>query len=500
MRCDADPRPELGRRPALIGEEHGMTAATTTALVELEARPSDWEIAPGHRVNGYAFNGEVPGPTIEARVGEELVVVLKNGLPEPTVIHWHGLRVPAEMDGTDLTQELVKPGETFEYRFTPPDAGTFWYHSHANETEQVEKGLYGALIVRGEEPLQLDGERVLVFDDLTLNGRGQIARFGGFEQRHDGRQGATALLNGRTDVEFVLSAGQVERWRCVNASSARYVRLSIGGSAFLVLGTDGGLLPSAQEAREVLLTPGERVDLAVGPFPEGDVIGIESLPYTRGAGWPGKEDGARFGTVRVGPPAPSQAHIPTVLRTVAPLVSGAAAPTRSVILGSKRNKRRGVDFLINGERHHMADPVKVGELQVWDIVNETHMEHPFHLHGFFFQVLDENGRAPSVPAWKDTVNLRGHSTVRIAWMPDDRPGRWMCHCHILEHHQAGMMATFRRGALMSEHRDVIVIGGGQPGLAVGYHLARQRLDFSILEGADVPATAWRERWDSLLKQ
>ncbi len=112
------------------------------------------------------------------------------------------------------------------------------------------------------------------------------------------------------------------------------------------------------------------------------------------------------------------------------------------MLGSQLNKRRGVDFTIGGERHHLDDPVHVGELQVWDIVNETHMEHPFHLHGFFFQVIDDDGAAPPAPAWKDTVNLRGETTVRIAWMPDDRPGRWMYHCHILEHHQAGMMASF----------------------------------------------------------
>jgi FtsP/CotA-like multicopper oxidase with cupredoxin domain len=92
--------------------------------------------------------------------------------------------------------------------------------------------------------------------------------------------------------------------------------------------------------------------------------------------------------------------------------------------------------------HHNDKPVIVGELQVWDVVNASHMDHPFHLHGFFFQVLSVNGEAPPYRAWQDTVNVPPKGTVRIAWMPDDRPGFWMYHCHILEHHAGGMMANF----------------------------------------------------------
>jgi FtsP/CotA-like multicopper oxidase with cupredoxin domain len=104
--------------------------------------------------------------------------------------------------------------------------------------------------------------------------------------------------------------------------------------------------------------------------------------------------------------------------------------------------RRGWDFTVNGERHHHGTPVRVGELQVWDIVNRTPMDHPFHLHGFFFQVLAVNGRAPDYVAWEDTVHIPPTGRVRIAWLPDDRPGPWMAHCHILEHHAAGMMMHF----------------------------------------------------------
>jgi FtsP/CotA-like multicopper oxidase with cupredoxin domain len=410
-----------------------------TVTVRLEAAEAEWEIAPGRVVAGYGFNGRVPGPTIEANVGDTLVVELTNALPEPTSIHWHGLRVPADMDGTELVQQPVQPGETFEYRFVLPDAGTFWYHPHTNETVQLEKGLYGALVVRGQDEPQLDRERVLVLDDLKLDREGDIARFGGFKERHDGRLGETRLVNGEVEPELEIAAGQVERWRILNASSSRYVLLSIGGRSFTILGTDGGLIPEPVTAAQVLLAPADRVELAVGPFSEGETFALESLPYDRGMV---KNNGGRYATVRVGSTSPSRAQIPKTLRTIEPLVSGEVTPNRTVHLGTRMSLRRGFDWTVEGEAHHHADPVRVGDLQVWDVVNETKMDHPFHLHGFFFQVLEVNGAPPEFLSWEDTINVPAKGRVRIAWLPDDRPGSWMYHCHILEHHAAGMMAHF----------------------------------------------------------
>jgi FtsP/CotA-like multicopper oxidase with cupredoxin domain len=414
-------------------------AGGTTRVVELEARETEWEIAPGQIVRGWGYNGRVPGPTIEAEVGDTVVVRLRNRLPEPTTIHWHGLRVPAPMDGTEHTQRPVAPGETFEYRFALPDAGTFWYHPHSNETVQLERGLYGTLVVRGPGEPVLDAERVLVLDDVRLDRQRRIARPGGWLERHNGREGRIRLLNGRVEPELGMAAGQVERWRIVNASSARYVRLSIGCCPFRILGTDGGLLEAPVVAREILLAPADRIDLAVGPFVEGQVLAVESMPYNRGTG---RKKAERFATVTVGPELPSRAHIPDRLRVIEPLADRSAPVTREVHLGGRSSWRRGVDFLINDEMHHHDRPVVVGELQVWDVFNDTMMDHPFHLHGFFFQVLEENGKPPAYRSWEDTVNVPAKGRVRIAWMPDDRPGGWMYHCHILEHHAAGMMAHF----------------------------------------------------------
>jgi FtsP/CotA-like multicopper oxidase with cupredoxin domain len=397
--------------------------------VELDAREVDWEFAPGRSIRGFAYNGQVPGPPIEANVGDTIEVRLRNNLPQPTTTHWHGIRVPVEMDGTQAVQPAIEPGQTFEYRFTVPDAGTFWYHSHTNETEQLERGLYGALIVRGPDEPCFDADRTLMLDDLKLRPDGEVALFGDEHEQHAGREGEVRLVNGRQESELSVAAGTVERWRIVNAANARYVRLSIGQRPVTLIGTDGGLLPRPRTETEVLVTPGERVEVAVGPFSEGEELAVEALPYDRGKGETPHEEFAR---IRVGPAKSSQADLPTQLRQIEPLVGADAQPTRTIDLKA----------LMHGGHEQHADPVRVGDLQVWDLINETGQDHPFHLHGFFFQIVQEDGEPPPDVAWKDTVNVPRKSRARIAWLPDDRPGKWMYHCHILEHHAMGMMAHF----------------------------------------------------------
>jgi FtsP/CotA-like multicopper oxidase with cupredoxin domain len=408
-------------------------------IIDLEASASDWEVAPGRTVRAWTYNGQMPGPTIEANVGDTLVVRLTNRLDEPTTIHWHGIRLPAAMDGTQVVQPLVQPGESFEYRFTVPDAGTFWYHSHHNETVQMERGLYGALVVRDAGDVKVDRERVLMLDDMKLRRNGDFAKFGGWIEEHTGREGDVRLVNGKSDPTLDVAAGQVERWRVINASSARFILLSIGGQEFSIVGTGGGLIEEPVPVRELLLVPGDRADIVVGPFAEGTSLSVNAMPCNRHTGKPKVE---RFASVRVGTRRDSAAVIPSRMRLIESLATPDATPNRVVTLSESLNLRRGTDFKINGEMHHNDKPVMVGELQVWDVVNASHMDHPFHLHGFFFQVLSVNGVASAFRAWQDTVNVPPKGRVRIAWMPDDRPGFWMYHCHILEHHAGGMMANF----------------------------------------------------------
>lgn len=422
-----------------------MKTPSKTVEYRLEASAFSWEISSGKSIEAWGFNKQVPGPELRANAGDTMVVKLTNHLNEPTTIHWHGIRLDAGMDGTDAVQRPVLPGETFEYRFVVPDAGTFWYHSHANETEQMERGMYGALIVEDPEDVIIaDVERVIVIDDMKLDEQGAFKKPRWFVprivERHDGRQGETLLINGRENPVIQMFSGHRERWRFINASSARYFVLDLGGREFDIVGTDGGLLESPRRVKSQLMTPGERFEIIVGPFEEGTVLSMESLPYNRMTFLKPKRE--TFATIRVGRVATSVAHVPEALRIIEPLAAPHAEVSRRIVLSVGPSLKDGMDFLVNGETHVNDKPVKVGELQVWEVVNASLMDHPFHLHGFFFQVLEEDGTKPAFTAWKDTINLKPRSKVKIAWMPDNRPGTWMYHCHILEHHQAGMMANF----------------------------------------------------------
>lgn len=439
-----------------------MKNQSKVVAYNFEASEFDWEIAPGKTVKAWGFNQQLPGPVLRANKGDTLLVRVTNKLPEATTIHWHGICLPASMDGTRGVQKPIEPGEVFEYRFVVPDAGTFWYHSHTNETVQMERGMYGALIVDEETDIQVDGERIFMIDDMKLNAKNEFTKPSWFLprmlERHDGRQGNTLLLNGKENVVIGMNAGQTERWRFINSSSARYFVLHLGGKSFDAIATDGGLLEHAITVTELLITPGERMDILVGPLTEGETFAIESLAYNRMTTIRSKRE--TFATVVVGAKQPTTAFVPERLRIIQPLAKQDATVTRKISFSVDPRIRDGKDFQVNGGTHVHDKPVRISELQVWEVTNTSRMDHPFHLHGFFFQVIEENGKAPAYKAWKDTYNLKPKGTIKIAWMPDDRPGTWMYHCHIIEHHAAGMMATFD------------VVDGSQPQMeqaAIGKH-------------------------------
>ena len=419
---------------------------------QLVASEFQWEIAPGKIIPAWGFNEQVPGPVIRAKKGDTLVVRLKNMLSEPTLLHWHGIRVPAAMDGTGEIQKPIQPGEEFEYRFNLPDAGSFWYHSHHNETVQMERGMYGAIIVEDDTDAVVDAEKLFMIDDMKLTANYEFTRpswaLPRLIEKHDGRQGDSLLINGKLDPVVNIHAGQIERWRFINSSSARYFKLHLGGKPFKIIGTDGGLIEKPVLVTEALITPGERMDIVVGPFKEGETFPIESLSYNRVTFLKPKKQ--RFATIDVLEEKASVALIPDQLRFIQLLAPQDAPINRTIKLSVGPSLKNVLDFEVNGGLHVQDKPVIIGDLQVWEVNNVSLMDHPFQLHGFFFQVLEINGKAPEYKAWKDTINLTPRTKVKIAWMPDNRPGKWMYHCHILEHHAAGMMANFE------------VIDGSQP--------------------------------------
>ena len=191
----------------------------------------------------WGYNGVVPGPMLRVRQGKELTAELVNKLPQPTTVHWHGIRIINSMDGVaGLTQPPVQPGDSFTYRFVAPDAGTYWYHPHYRTWEQLARGLHGALIVDEEKPPEVDQDLVMIFDDWRIGTKGKIDE-ASFESMHDishaGRLGNILTLNGNFSQDFPVLSGQRLRLRLINAANARVMGISFDGHDPLVVALDG---------------------------------------------------------------------------------------------------------------------------------------------------------------------------------------------------------------------------------------------------------------------
>jgi bilirubin oxidase len=271
--------------------------ATTGVLqvVDLDAAKHDWEISPGMVVHGYAFNGQAPGPVIEARAGDTLLVRFTNLLPEPATIRWHGLPAPATTNGGEPGADPVPPGGHLRYRLHLPNAGTFWYHSAITATTQTNRGLCGVLVVRDPEEDVFDGERVMLMHNLELNRRGQLGASDQLLEDRHGPEGEVLLVNGALEPEMQIATGKVERWRLVNTTNA-HLRLSLGGYPFHPIRTNGPTPPAVDELH---MKFGDQFDLAVGPFPGGETVLLEALPYDRR---PGEPPHRTLATLHVAPP------------------------------------------------------------------------------------------------------------------------------------------------------------------------------------------------------
>lgn len=417
--------------------------------VRLTAASAEVEVQPGRRLPLWAFNGSVPGPLLKVKKGDRLVVHFTNALPESSSIHWHGVRVPAEMDGSELTQSPVLPGQSFTYDFTALDPGTYWYHPHLDSSAQVGLGLYGALVVEDAEEPPLGDPVTLVLSDLSVSSDGGVlpGDNSGWFGDYFGREGDLRLVNGRVMPVLRGRAGAPQRWRVVNASRARYWKFKIPKATVRRVGGDDGLAARPLEVSEVFLVPGERGEYWVRP----EVENTGPVPL-----WWEDSDRFHIGTPRApeqfmklevvdAPRADGGAGPPESLRTIEPLDT-AGARARKVELGEKVGPSGTAVLTIDGVtwQESMAPLLAtVGETEVWEVANTTNYDHPFHLHGFQFQVLT-TGNAPwPVLEWKDTVNLVAHQSVRFAVKWDDRPGMWMFHCHILDHVGLGMMAMLQ---------------------------------------------------------
>jgi FtsP/CotA-like multicopper oxidase with cupredoxin domain len=415
--------------------------------VSLEAQLAQVEIAPGRTVSMWTYNGQLPGPRIEANVGDTVRVRFKNSLPEATTIHWHGLRVPAAMDGSPSVRAPIAAGAEFTYEFVVPDAGTFWYHPHVRTDEQVERGLYGAFVVRGREEPETTTEQTVVLDDVLLDEDWQLRAFD-FDamQAMAGRQGNVILANGWAHPIARAPSGGLHRFRFINAANARYFRLALPGHRLIQIGTDGGLLTTPREVDDLLLVPGERADvLVVADDEAGKALEWKSLRYDRGHGTGTQPDTEIFQMVHDGGAATSTPEVPTAFTEIPALpeptlqrelrLQGVSETSGHAHHGSSSSDAEPLLAIVQTFPEGAPSTAKLGDVEEWSIVNFTMMDHPFHLHGFRFQLVDEE----SGPAWRDTINVPAGQTVKFFVRFEDNPGKWMFHCHILEHAERGMM-------------------------------------------------------------
>ena len=422
---------------------HGQFSAVLTA------RPASVQLAAqGPATTVWAYNGVCPGPLIDVKEGDTVSILFQNQLAQESTIHWHGLPIPPDQDGNPM--EPVAAGGSKTYTFTLPlgSAGTYWYHPHPHMTthQQVYMGLAGCFVVRpAVDPLAGFTERLMVVTDLRLDSSNQIAANTNMDMMN-GREGNQLLVNGVSQPVLRVQPGATERWRVVNATNARYLRLALQGHAFNVVGLDGGLFETPQTATETLLAPGQRVELLVQTSPSANQrYVLQALAYDRGAmmsAVPTDLDLLILSTSLEGRATPMT--LQTALRPVAGLVN--PVRTQAVVLSEVMGMgNMGNQFLINSKSF---DPARVdmvsrlNDVEDWTIDNQGDMDHPFHIHGNQFQLVSRtrSGMTTSsaYPAWTDTVNVRSKETVRIR-VQQTMLGKRMFHCHILEHEDQGMM-------------------------------------------------------------
>jgi FtsP/CotA-like multicopper oxidase with cupredoxin domain len=269
-----------------------------------------------------------------------------------------------------------------------------------------------------------------------------------------GREGNQVLVNGRSRPVLKARNGAPQRWRIVNAAKSRYFNLELDGQIFTRIGGDGGLQEKPDQSDGLVLAPGERADVIVTPRAnkDGQPLVLRSLLFNRGYGSVEFRDIEDLIAIEMAPlPEDTEPVTVATRRDIEPLQAAGATPVQ-VDLTLAQKTDGAFEYGINGVPFSKGPiAAKAGETQLWTVKNTTKWSHPFHLHGFFFQVVDDNGTPVHPLAWKDTVNVPFEQTVRLLVKFDDRPGQWMYHCHILDHADGGLMGTVAVGVPADPH-------------------------------------------------
>nr|WP_224753525.1 multicopper oxidase family protein [Paenibacillus terricola] len=434
----------------LTGREFSLTASS-----------SNQEIAPGKTLPVWTFNNSVPGPQIRVKQGEMIKVNLKNQLPEPVTIHWHGVPVPNEMDGIPgVTQNAVQPGQSFTYEFKADVPGTYWYHSHQDSVNQLDRGLYGSFIVEPKEGTGVDRDYTLVLDEWMSSGDMSSMDMSGdnmsgmdhsaMNTGHDMSMYDLYTINGKSGSlvdQFPVKKGDNVRIRLINAGYLSH-QIHLHGHEFKVTSTDGQPInnPGILKDNVVSIAPGERYDIEFVANNPGQWL-IEDHGNNAAV------KGMKALIVYEGAPSGSDKSNETENLTKVDMSRYGQKSESNFTLSQKYTleytmnlntemKNGEMVYTINGKTFPETDPINVTNgdtIKVHLVNNSKSDDHPMHLHGHFFQVLSKNGEPlEGSPIIKDTLNLKPGEEYVVAFEANNE-GNWMFHCHDLHHASAGMV-------------------------------------------------------------
>lgn len=499
--------PSVAGREYLSSDVQNLQESNGTQIVELK-NGDTYDLTASYikkNINGreyrmLAYNGSIPGPLIKIAQGAEVTINFKNGMDMPTLLHSHGVRMDNAFDGSQTSQEEMKPGETFAYKLKFPDTGIYWYHPHVREDFQQELGLYGNfLVVPGNADYwsPVNREVTLFLDDILIeDGRISLNKE---EADHTlmGRFGNVMLINGETDYSLSAQKGEVIRFYITNAANTRPFNFAISGAKMKLVGGDGGAYEKDQWKDSVTLGPSERAVVEV-LFDASGTFAIQNKTPDRTYMLGGI-------TVNTDPVAVSYASMFNELKTHMETVESIKpyrqyfdkTPDKRIKLTidmggnmiSMQGMGHGGHMMPDGtmmggsmmsaspdgieweDENQMMNQMSDAESIQWKIVdqdtglenmdidwkfakgqpvkirifndpNSMHpMQHPMHFHGQRFLVLERNGKKETNLVWKDTVLIPSGETVDIL-LDTSNPGTWMAHCHIAEHLEAGMMMKF----------------------------------------------------------
>jgi FtsP/CotA-like multicopper oxidase with cupredoxin domain len=417
-----------------------MVSADGVLDAELTVSREEIELG-GAPTVATVYNGSFVGPTMRVRPGDRIELALNNTLEEPTNIHFHGLHVSPAGDADNIFLH-IEPGATQQYVVDLPDnhpTGTYWYHSHMHgvSEEQVFGGLSGLLVVEGLADLLPAELQDIEQYDFAIKDF-QAADGAILTANIDSNAPTTRTVNGVVNPALSIDAGETQLWSFANAGADIYYELQLDGHPFHVLAEDGNPVWEVKAFDSLVMPPGKRFDVLV----QGGVPGthdLKTLAYDQqGDTYPE----ATLATITVNESSLTPVTLPDQMAEPSDLSTATVANSRTITFA--KDQAAGT-FTIDGKTFDMNrvdQEVKLGTVEEWTIVNDNNQQHPFHIHVDSFQVMSVNGEPYEAVGRQDVVNLPangGEVVVRIPF--DEFTGKFVYHCHILNHEDLGMMAV-----------------------------------------------------------